>query len=755
MFERKDWTLFRNSGTLGQKAGVPVEKIAALVAKELTDNALDAGAVCRVGLLDGNGFWVEDDGEGIEGTDEEIAELFSIKRPLRSSKLLRLPTRGALGNGLRVVAGAVLASGGSLVVQTKGRVVRLIPQDDGSTVAERVEDDGWPGTRIEVRLGESLPVNDETLDWARQAIALAAGESHYAGKTSPHWYDSDAFYELLQAAKDRTVREVIEEFDGCSGPKAGKIAAEFRLRLASDLSRDEAGRLLVQARRNARQVKPERLGCLGPKVEGWPISYAKVTGKYVQQAARGDQHAEIPFVLEAYAEISDRAAFQVSVNRTPITGTVEAYYDKDSLYILGCGLENKLTVGRRPIRVCINILTPHMPITSDGKAPDLHPFLSGIRRALQKAIRRAKKGMAATGEVKATTKEIILGCLEEAIDKTSGSAKHRFSIRQLFYTVRPYVLEAFKGELSYDYFSNIITDYEAERGEIAGMYRDARGTAVHPHTGEEIQLGTMQVEDYERPPWLYKNVLYCEKEGLFPILKAAKWAERHDCLLLSSKGFPSRATRDLLDMLAESIEGLRVFCIHDADAAGTMIQQALQDATKARPSRKIPIINFGLEPAEALEMGLQVEKVARKNHKRHPVADYVEAEWKEWLQGNRVELNAMTSPQLLEWLDRKMAPYADKLVPADEVLGQHLTQTVRSGLNQQCTDEVLRDAKIDERVETELSKRESIIRDTLAKLPEHTREKLKTNPSEHWTGPVEGLAEMIVRFGLPESSAGI
>src|SRR5262249_12937873 len=114
MYEREDWVLFRNLGTLGQKAGVPLEKIAALVAKELTDNALDAGAECRVGLLDGNGFWVEDDGEGISGTDEEIAELFSIKRPLKSSKLVRLPTRGALGNGLRVVAGAVLASGGSL-----------------------------------------------------------------------------------------------------------------------------------------------------------------------------------------------------------------------------------------------------------------------------------------------------------------------------------------------------------------------------------------------------------------------------------------------------------------------------------------------------------------------------------------------------------------------------------------------------------------------------------------------------------------
>ena len=50
-----------------------------------------------------------------------------------STKLLRLPTRGALGNGLRVVAGAVLASDGSLVVITRNRRIELRPERDGST----------------------------------------------------------------------------------------------------------------------------------------------------------------------------------------------------------------------------------------------------------------------------------------------------------------------------------------------------------------------------------------------------------------------------------------------------------------------------------------------------------------------------------------------------------------------------------------------------------------------------------------------
>ena len=133
MFIREDWTLFRSVTTIGQKAGVPQSQVARLVAKELVDNALDAGVRCEIWLKDDGTLIVSDDGEGMPGTPEEIASLFSIARPLTSSKLLRLPTRGALGNGLRVIAGAVLASGGELEVATKGKTLILQPQDDGST----------------------------------------------------------------------------------------------------------------------------------------------------------------------------------------------------------------------------------------------------------------------------------------------------------------------------------------------------------------------------------------------------------------------------------------------------------------------------------------------------------------------------------------------------------------------------------------------------------------------------------------------
>ena len=76
------------------------------------------------------------------------------------------------------------------------------------------------------------------------------------------------------------------------------------------------------------------------------------------------------------------------------------------------------------------------------------------------------------------------------------------------------------------------------------------------------------VEDYKRPEWTFNKLVYIEKEGFTEALKDNGWAERHDCMLMSSKGFTTRAARDLVDKLAEHDEPVTVFCVHDADATG-------------------------------------------------------------------------------------------------------------------------------------------------------------------------------------------
>jgi hypothetical protein len=114
-FVRADWALFLHPDRLPQKAGCPKAVLRAMILKELADNALDVGANIVVDQLDPDTWVVTDDGLGLDRA--QILRLFAVNRPMTSTKLVRRPTRGALGNGLRVVTGGVLASGGRLQVR--------------------------------------------------------------------------------------------------------------------------------------------------------------------------------------------------------------------------------------------------------------------------------------------------------------------------------------------------------------------------------------------------------------------------------------------------------------------------------------------------------------------------------------------------------------------------------------------------------------------------------------------------------------
>jgi hypothetical protein len=159
------------------------------------------------------------------------------------------------------------------------------------------------------------------------------------------------------------------------------------------------------------------------------------------------------------------------------------------------------------------------------------------------------------------------------IADVSGNGEYRFNARQVFYGLRPIVMDKLGEELKIGNFTGILTDYENEFGEIPGMYREPRGSITHPHRNETITLGTLMVEEYERPEWNYNKLAYIEKVGANEALKDNGWLERHDCSVMSSKGYSTRAARDLIDKLAEHDEPITVYAVTDADAYGTMIYQ--------------------------------------------------------------------------------------------------------------------------------------------------------------------------------------
>jgi hypothetical protein len=399
--ERPDWTLFRTIEGLQQKAGVPARLLRRLVVKELADNALDEGAQVRVSEAGGT-YVVEDDGRGIEGGPEAIARLFSIGRPLVSTKLLRLPTRGALGNGLRVVAGAVLASGGSLAVVTRNQRIALAPQTDGSTRVVSDEPAEHPkGTRIEVTLGPALPADKNALFWAKTAQSFASG-SRYAGKSSPFWYDAPHFRELLIAAGRMPLADLFTQLD--LGPAAksylDKIYGAPTARPCKDFA-DRAERILVTLRNVAKPVSPIRLGAVGAAFPAF--AHARSSGV----VPVGDYpSAQIPFAVEVWAkktegEEAEETVLTTLVNRTPVASKAYAVHNKRDINAFGCGLHH--TLATAPLadnfHIYVNVDSPYVPITSDGKEPDLSVFLDGICSAVQRATAKARPKNKETSEL--------------------------------------------------------------------------------------------------------------------------------------------------------------------------------------------------------------------------------------------------------------------------------------------------------------------------------------------------------------------
>ncbi len=726
MFERPDWTLFRSLGTLGQKAGVPLRRLAALVVKELADNALDAGATAHV---ERNGDWihVEDDGPGLPADPAAIARLFSIQRPLTSSKMVRVPSRGALGNGLRVVSGAVLASGGELFIETGGQRFDVRPMDDGtSLVTQTPAPARRAGTRIGIRLGAGVPVGDDALSWAEIALAFADLGKTYKGKTSPWWYDAESFFEMCKAAGTRPLADLCGVFRDVTHAAAAGLVGNMQ---SGDVTREQAQTVLTLLRERSAAPKPAALGKIGELAD---MSYAHEAGEI---AVGTGMPARLPYSIDAFVEIREEGADDqiiVLVNRTPITGDVNVIRQKShQIGIIGCGLRHIFEVGRKPVRIVVNVTTPYMPITTDGKEPDLQRYLRPLSNTIEKAAKKAKR-KESSSVVRVSQKDVILTNMKDAIAKASGNAEFRYSLRQLFYAVRPYLLEQLGKEPDYNYFAQIVTDIEAELGtDLPGLYRDARGVIYHPHTGQEIPLGTLNVEKYERPEWTFNKILYSEKEGFFGILKDTGWPERNDCALLTSKGFASRAARDVLDLIGQTQEEIYFFCIHDADASGTLIYQALTEATRARGARKVHVINLGLDPWEALDMDLQVEtfrELGGKRDRQLPVAEYVPERWKAWLQTQRVELNAMTSPEFVRWLDRKFEEHADKVVPPQQVLREELDGQTRLQLERLLAAEILAAGGFEQRVEAAMAAArektkaldlDQIVRRGLNKTPEH------------------------------------
>jgi hypothetical protein len=408
-FRQPDTALFGTIDGLATQSGASQGLLLRMVLKEAVDNALDAADKAgRSGQVEierlAEGRWlIADAGNGIAGTPEELAAIFAFGREMVSGKRWRLPERGARGNGLRVIVGAIAATGGTIEVTTNDQRVLLLPQKNGTTLVVEHGPAVCPiGTRLILDFGAEMPTDAQhkPATWAERAIALAkvAGPP-YAGLPSPLWYDRDYFFVCLLSTIEpvsTTIRQLLERLDGCSGRKGAAIAAAFgKGRTCRSLTEVESGTLLAALQAAVRPVRPLALGLVGAAgCDPDLYDYAHTTGEFT---AGHSPVAKIPYLVEAWVSVQDRKGIrrleaEVLVNRTPAMAELSAYRwgERKLITLSGAGLDFSIEVPAGDCSVTVHVTSPLVPITSLGKRVDLSPFQVAMGTAIRTAFIKSR-----------------------------------------------------------------------------------------------------------------------------------------------------------------------------------------------------------------------------------------------------------------------------------------------------------------------------------------------------------------------------
>ena len=153
---------------------------------------------------------------------------------------------------------------------------------------------------------------------------------------------------------------------------------------------------------------------------------------------------------------------------------------------------------------------------------------------------------------------------------------------------------------------------------------------------------------------------------------------------MSTKGVSTTAARTLIDALVGA--GVPVFCIRDFDVTGFTIAGTLGRDTRRYSWTSKGAIDLGLRLEDIQKYGLESEDVYYKGANGRTLSDDQSIRLKirdqlkengateeeiEFLLRRRVELNAFTSDQLIEWIEEKLDEHGvEKVVPEEETLAK-------------------------------------------------------------------------------------
>jgi hypothetical protein len=144
--------------------------------------------------------------------------------------------------------------------------------------------------------------------------------------------------------------------------------------------------------------------------------------------------------------------------------------------------------------------------------------------------------------------------------------------------------------------------------DVRSYLQDIDGHSVDPLEADDF------IGDISRfptcGPWnRFSALRFIEKEGFLPLFKAVKLAERFDIAIMSTKGMPVVACRQLADEICGQYK-IPLLVLHDLDKAGFSIVGILQGVLHYdnNCNERAPRYEYQNE-FEVIDLGLRLEDV--------------------------------------------------------------------------------------------------------------------------------------------------
>jgi DNA topoisomerase VI subunit A len=352
-----------------------------------------------------------------------------------------------------------------------------------------------------------------------------------------------------------------------------------------------------------------------------------------------------------------------------------------------------------------------------------------------------------------TFRDAAMSVMLKAYNQASSNGKYYANARQVMYAARPMIIEIigiekWNDKTSQRYFHELLKDYIEDYDDSLRVVWDARGHLKEPHTQKKIGLGGAEVMQYREqrtngkvaesdpiryklvstvgPTHRYSAILFIEKEGFDIQLEDAGIAEKWDIAIMSSKGVPNAATCNV-----GAMAGVPVLALHDFDLAGFKIVRTLRRGTRLAHGIYENLIDIGFRLEDVADFEPEPVEYHQRNPKSYLRQCGATEEECHYLVtgrgvGQRVELNVLSTEQLITYLEKKFEE-ADiqKVVPDEEALRSAYTRAVYYR-------EVI--ARAEEVIEN--SEEEAIPQNLQARI----KDMLSEDPSQSWDNAIWNMA---------------